>query len=231
MPIAKAIHPEAEPRDVGTCPAMGKDLEEARGLLAERKSSSTHIDAVRPLILVSTVVGLDRGTEPGEHEIMTQSGSRSPLRALRALAVLFVAACGTNTTEPPSKADAGAAADAGAEVDAAQPDATTVCSPGKLEPCYSGPPETRDVGACHSGVRACSLDGSRFGSCLGELLPIQETCATPVDDDCDGLINEEGMDCTCVAGTAAECYSGAAESLGVGPCKAGTQVCKPNGIG
>jgi hypothetical protein len=65
---------------------------------------------------------------------------------------------------------------------------TTVCVPGEVLACYSGPPITLDVGACHAGEQICDDEGSAFGPCEGEVTPIAETCATADDDDCDGTL-------------------------------------------
>ncbi|MGK3989216.1 hypothetical protein WME99_39590 [Sorangium sp. So ce136] len=49
---------------------------------------------------------------------------------------------------------------------------------GECQPCYEGPPETRDVGACKSG---CLQDGV----CDDDVLPKAERCATADDENCD----------------------------------------------
>ncbi|HTN89792.1 MAG TPA: hypothetical protein VL242_39225 [Sorangium sp.] len=49
---------------------------------------------------------------------------------------------------------------------------------GECDPCYEGPPETRDVGACKSG---CLRDGV----CDGDVFPEAERCATADDENCD----------------------------------------------
>lgn len=59
------------------------------------------------------------------------------------------------------------------------------CAPGDTQPCYSGPPDTADVGLCAAGQRTCSARGE-WGACEGEVLPAAETCASPGDEDCDG---------------------------------------------
>jgi hypothetical protein len=65
--------------------------------------------------------------------------------------------------------------------------AGTLCAPGAVEACYTGPPGTLDKGICAAGTRTCNADGSAFGPCAGETLPRPlENCATPEDDDCSG---------------------------------------------
>ncbi|MEZ4307116.1 MAG: MopE-related protein [Polyangiaceae bacterium] len=108
---------------------------------------------------------------------------------------------------------------------------TTGCTPGTSEECYSGPEGTLGVGVCAAGVRYCKANGEGFGPCLDEVLPAAETCATPVDDDCEGLVTAEGAGCACVPGAPSACYSGPAGTEGVGECHAGTQTCNDEGTG
>ncbi|HRI67183.1 MAG TPA: hypothetical protein PK156_23230, partial [Polyangium sp.] len=61
----------------------------------------------------------------------------------------------------------------------------TPCEPGTQQDCYTGPPETRDVGACTPGTWTCKPDGSGYGPCVGEKLPQEATC-TDQDLDCNG---------------------------------------------
>lgn len=123
------------------------------------------------------------------------------------------------------------ASDDSSSVDATTPDAPPpTCQPGQSEPCYQGPAWTNGVGACHSGKRTCGTDGI-YGACAGQVLPQDETCASPFDDDCDGLVNEDGPDCGCGPGAEIPCYAGPSQTLGVGPCKAGAQACLATGLG
>jgi len=63
---------------------------------------------------------------------------------------------------------------------------TTSCEPGASAPCYSGPEGTEDVGACAGGTMECNAEGTGYGACIGEVLPAEDACATPEDEDCDG---------------------------------------------
>ncbi len=104
------------------------------------------------------------------------------------------------------------------------------CTPGMMEACYTGPAGTEGVGICKPGMRKCKDDGS-WGVCIGQTTPQPETCDTPVDDDCDGKVNEEGASCVCVPGAIDPCYTGPAGTEGVGICMGGTATCNPDGLG
>ncbi|MGK3992204.1 fibrinogen-like YCDxxxxGGGW domain-containing protein [Sorangium sp. So ce1024] len=64
------------------------------------------------------------------------------------------------------------------------------CEPGSQDACYSGPPDTLNVGVCRSGVRTCDEDGNGYGPCAGEVPPTLDRCDTAEDEDCDGAANE-----------------------------------------
>ncbi|MGK3983919.1 MopE-related protein [Sorangium sp. So ce136] len=103
------------------------------------------------------------------------------------------------------------------------------CLRGEVIPCYSGPPGTEGVGRCAGGTARCDALGTGFGPCEGEVVPAPETCATPVDDDCDGQTNEEGAGCACLPDAVVPCYSGPAGTEGVGRCVGGTARCRSDG--
>jgi hypothetical protein len=104
-----------------------------------------------------------------------------------------------------------------------------VCVPGSAAPCYTGPAGTQGVGPCAAGVKICNGQGLAYGACAGDVVPQPETCTTPVDDDCNGQVNEGGAGCVCAPNTTSACYTGPAGTVGVGVCKAGTQVCNGQG--
>jgi len=79
---------------------------------------------------------------------------------------------------PDNGLDGGAAPDQGA------------CTPGATEACYTGSAATRSVGLCMDGQRTCAASGTRWGACVGEVLPTTETCNDGVDNDCDGEVDE-----------------------------------------
>jgi len=66
---------------------------------------------------------------------------------------------------------------------------TGPCTPGESEDCYSGPAGTQGVALCKAGTALCGQD-AMWGECSGEVLPQPESCASPDDENCDGL------DCT-----------------------------------
>ena len=63
---------------------------------------------------------------------------------------------------------------------------TTACTPKATQSCYSGPAGTSGVGICAAGTQTCLADGSAFGPCEKEVLPLFDDCSTPGDEDCDG---------------------------------------------
>ncbi len=60
------------------------------------------------------------------------------------------------------------------------------CKPDASESCYSGPPNTLEIGVCKSGSRVCLPSGIGFGECGGEVVPTVENCLTPEDEACNG---------------------------------------------
>ena len=103
------------------------------------------------------------------------------------------------------------------------------CQPGEMLTCYNGAAGTLDVGICKGGTKTCQANAT-FGPCIGEVTPSVELCATPVDDNCNGMVNEGGLDCVCAPGAKTACYSGPAGTAGVGICKMGTQTCSADGL-
>jgi hypothetical protein len=60
-----------------------------------------------------------------------------------------------------------------------------MCKDGDVQPCYSGPAGTQNVGVCKAGQAVCK-DGA-WGACEGEVLPVAaDDVCDGVDSDCDG---------------------------------------------
>ncbi len=89
--------------------------------------------------------------------------------------------------------------------------------------CYSGPAQTRQIGACTDGARVC--DGEFFGPCEGSQGPIEEICEDDIDNDCDGNTDEGACREVCTIGDERACYEGDPALAGVGICDEGRQVC------
>jgi hypothetical protein len=110
--------------------------------------------------------------------------------------------------------------------------ASCMCAPGAVQSCYDGPPGTAGVGICSEGVAECAEDGSGFGPCVGQVMPSVEDCEpTLLDEDCDGITNEEGARCGCAPGAVESCYDGPPGTAGIGVCKTGEHTCETSGLG
>jgi hypothetical protein len=64
-----------------------------------------------------------------------------------------------------------------------------VCEPSESRECYTGPMDTKGKGICQVGQETCNADGTGFEGCTGDVLPKEEDCATPLDENCDGIAN------------------------------------------
>jgi hypothetical protein len=65
-----------------------------------------------------------------------------------------------------------------------------LCQPGVVEDCYTGDKDTLGVGPCIGGRRTCSPTGA-FGSCEGQIVPTSESCSDGIDNNCNGLVDED----------------------------------------
>ncbi|MCA9720041.1 MAG: choice-of-anchor L domain-containing protein [Myxococcales bacterium] len=67
-----------------------------------------------------------------------------------------------------------------------------LCSPGEQQDCYTGLPQTEGVGECKAGTQTCNENGTGWGACEGEVLPLSDDiCANNKDDNCDGVVDED----------------------------------------
>jgi hypothetical protein len=83
-----------------------------------------------------------------------------------------------------------------------------------------------DLGQTTCGLGNCqvTVDNCKAGqaqTCTPNTGSATEKC-DGVDDNCDGTVDEG---CSCVAGSTQSCYSGPANTNGVGLCHGGTQTC------
>ena len=105
-----------------------------------------------------------------------------------------------------------------------QVDEDCPCDDGHQQPCYSGSPATVDIGQCVRGTQTCS--NKSWGDCVGEVTPASEDTCNDLDDDCDGVADQ---DCPCDDGDQQSCYTGPPATQGVGECAPGLQTCS-NGV-
>jgi hypothetical protein len=66
---------------------------------------------------------------------------------------------------------------------------TGTCDPGDKRECYSGVDGTDGTGPCHSGEQSCGSD-ALWGPCEGQVAPAQELCGDNVDNNCNGMVDE-----------------------------------------
>jgi len=82
--------------------------------------------------------------------------------------------------------------------------------------------QTGLLGVCAPGTMTCTNGAV---SCVQNVNKGPELCDN-LDNDCDGQVDEN---CKCPAGTTQSCYTGPANTQGVGICKPGSQTCANNG--
>jgi len=92
--------------------------------------------------------------------------------------------------------------------------------------CYTGPPDSCPPlgcrGVCQKGEQQCE-DGSWSTVCYGEVTPTDDLCDS-VDNDCDGLVDNNGSD------NGIECDTGLPDHCAAGHtyCEQGSLKCAPD---
>ncbi|HUT76320.1 MAG TPA: hypothetical protein VM285_01450 [Polyangia bacterium] len=73
-----------------------------------------------------------------------------------------------------------------------QVDEGCACTVGEVQDCFSGPPNSRDVGTCEDGSQVCQSSGGFgvWGPCEGGISPTEEQC-DDADNNCDGCVDED----------------------------------------
>jgi hypothetical protein len=110
------------------------------------------------------------------------------------------------------------------------------CTPGQTQVCYGGPAGSL-FGACRTGVQTCTADRS-WSACEGEVVPSPEVCANGVDEDCDGVADDDPVCSACppesdparvcrIEGVARDPGTGAPRGI----CRDGVRACAAGVIG
>lgn len=74
-------------------------------------------------------------------------------------------------------------------------DDTCLCEPGSVQPCFLGPPNMANVGACTMGTQTCQGgEFAKWGPCVGGIWPSPEIC-DDLDNDCNGCV-DDGLCCS-----------------------------------
>ena len=64
------------------------------------------------------------------------------------------------------------------------------CNPGDSRTCYTGHSGTEGVGPCVGGNQTCAAGGN-WGDCVGQVVPQPEACGDHIDNNCNGMIDED----------------------------------------
>jgi hypothetical protein len=80
-----------------------------------------------------------------------------------------------------------------------------------------------------AGTKLCMSTGT-FGPCMGAIAPGMTDCSTASDKNCNG--KPDNSECgVCTVAATQYCYDGPPNTVGVGACKQGTQVCQLDASG
>jgi len=66
---------------------------------------------------------------------------------------------------------------------------TGTCDPSETRDCYTGHMDTEGVGPCTGGTQMC-LPSGVWGNCVGEVVPVGEVCGDNIDNNCNGMTDE-----------------------------------------
>ncbi len=115
-------------------------------------------------------------------------------------------------------------------------DACGVCTAGQTRECYDGPAGTAGTGLCRSGTQTCNASGQWGAACAGAVRPAAEICRNDVDENCNGLTDDDPPYCnTCKSDDPAiTCWTGPEGSVfqathPASACVQGTVECLASG--
>jgi putative metal-binding protein len=97
--------------------------------------------------------------------------------------------------------------------------------------CFDTTSATNHCGSC---ANSCLIPPNAAATCVDSMCGMGAcdaafaNCDQMPDNGCEQNILQDGA-CSCVPGTTQSCYQGAAGTMGIGPCKGGTQTCNANG--
>lgn len=74
-------------------------------------------------------------------------------------------------------------------------DENCACEPGRVQPCFVGPPGRRGVGVCRDGAQVC-LATRTWGACEGGITPRADVC-NGADNLCDGCSAQTDCEIRC----------------------------------